>query len=111
MLPQSSEVAANRALDLTKRWPNLEISTQHDFVRSVGRRVVVGQTAAWIELDRERLAKALLGEKSQSFPTIGYQGPKQSGCVLTLDPLAEDVKFTSSDRITLVPRRFLFLVW
>jgi DNA invertase Pin-like site-specific DNA recombinase len=67
------EVAADRALDLAKRWPNLEISRQHEFVRNVVRRVVVGQTAVWIEVDRAKLAETLLGRKPESGAAIGNQ--------------------------------------
>jgi len=67
------DVAADRALDLTKRWPKLEISTQHEFVRNVVRRVVVGQTAVWIEVDRAKLAETLLGGKPEFGAAIGNQ--------------------------------------
>ena len=64
-------MAADRALDLTKRWPNLEISAQHEFVRNVVRRVVVGQTAVWVEVDSAKLAETLLGGKPKSGAAIG----------------------------------------
>ena len=65
------EVAADRALELAKRWPKLEISTQHEFVRKVVRRVVVGQSAVWIEFNPTRLAEALLGRKLGSNVVAG----------------------------------------
>ena len=65
------EVAAERALELAKRWPKLEISTQHEFVRKVVRRVVVGQSAVWIEVDTVKLAKTLLEGKSDYAAVIG----------------------------------------
>lgn len=71
----AKDVAADRALDLSKRWPNLEISTQHEFVRTVVRRVVVGQTAVWIEVDRAKLAETLLGGKPESGAAIGNHRP------------------------------------
>jgi site-specific DNA recombinase len=52
-----------RALDLAKQWPTLEISKQHEFVRNVVRKVVIGQSEIWVEVDREKLAEALLGRK------------------------------------------------
>ena len=47
--------------------------TQHEFVRNVVRRVVVGQTAVWIEVDRAKLAETLLGGKPESGAAIGNQ--------------------------------------
>jgi DNA invertase Pin-like site-specific DNA recombinase len=69
------DVAADRALDLSKRWPNLEISTQQEFVRNVVRRVVVGQTAVWIEIDRAKLVENLLGGKPESGGATCNQRP------------------------------------
>jgi len=57
------DVAAERARKLTKEWPDLEISKQHEFIRNVLRRVVVGQTKIWIEFNPTKLAEALLGQK------------------------------------------------
>ena len=63
--------AAARALDLAKRWSKLEISTQHEFVRNVVRRVIVSQAAVWIEVDRIKLAEALLGRKPEPRIAVG----------------------------------------
>ncbi len=60
------DVATERALDLAKRWPKLEIWTQHEFIRNVLERVVVGQPAVWIEVDRLKLLETLLERKGES---------------------------------------------
>src|ERR1017187_846632 len=60
------DVAAERAKDLARRWPKLETSAQHEFIKNVLRRVVVGQTAVWIEVDRAKLVETLLGRKPES---------------------------------------------
>jgi site-specific DNA recombinase len=57
------DVAAERTRDLANRWPGLEIAKQHEFVRKIVKRVVVGQAAAWIEVDRAKLVETLLGQK------------------------------------------------
>jgi site-specific DNA recombinase len=69
------DVAAERARDLAKRWPALETSTQHQFIRSVLRRVVVGQTTIWIEVDRTKLTNTLAGRKPDSGATVGQHAP------------------------------------
>jgi DNA invertase Pin-like site-specific DNA recombinase len=63
------DVAAERAQDLVQRWPKLEMSTRQEFSRDVLSRVVVGQTAVWIEVDRAKLAEALVGRKLESRVT------------------------------------------
>jgi site-specific DNA recombinase len=55
------DVTGERALDLAKRWPQLETAKQREFFRSVVRRVVVGQTTVWIDVDRVQLVETLLG--------------------------------------------------
>ena len=55
------DVTAERALDLAKHWPQLETAKQHEFFRNVVRRVVVGQTRVWIDVERLQLVETLLG--------------------------------------------------
>ena len=69
------DVAAERAEKLAKGWPELEISKQHEFIRNVLRRVVVGQTKIWIEFNPTRLAEALLGRKLGSNVVAGKPEP------------------------------------
>src|SRR5882724_11791016 len=57
------DLAAERAKELVKGWSKLEGSEQQEFVRNVLKRVVVGQTALWIEVDRAKLLETLLGRK------------------------------------------------
>ena len=69
------DVAAERARKLAKGWPELEISKQHEFIRNVLRRVVIGQTKIWIEFNPTRLAEALLGRKLGSNVVAGEPEP------------------------------------
>lgn len=62
----SRGAVAEKAKDLAARWPKLQSSRQHEFVRNVLRRVTVGQTTVWIELDRIRLIAALLGQRPEA---------------------------------------------
>jgi site-specific DNA recombinase len=55
------DVVAERVSVLAKRWPAFGISNQHEFVRNVLRRVIVGQNAVWIEVDTAKLFENLLG--------------------------------------------------
>lgn len=64
--PRKAAVA-EKAKDLATRWPELETSRQHEFVRNVLRRVTVGRAAVWIELDRIRLIAALLGQRPEAI--------------------------------------------
>jgi len=59
------DLAAERAKELVKGWSKLEGSEQQEFVRNVLKRVVVGQTALWIEVDRAKLLETLLGRKPE----------------------------------------------
>ena len=58
---------AERAEDLARQWPKLETSKQHEFARNVLRRVTVGQTTVWIEIDRTRLLATLLGQRPEAL--------------------------------------------
>jgi len=60
------DMAAERAKDLVKRWSAFEIVARQEFVKKVLKRVVVGQTALWIEVDRAKLIETLLGRKPES---------------------------------------------
>jgi len=57
----SKDALAERAGDLARKWPRLEISKQHEFVRNILTRVTVGQTTAVIEIDKTKFLAALLG--------------------------------------------------
>jgi len=58
---------AERARDLAARWPKLQISKQHEFVRSILTRVAVGESKVWIEIDKAKLRATLLGRSSESL--------------------------------------------
>ena len=68
------DVTGERALDLAKRWPKLEIAKQHEFFRNVVRRVIVGQTAVWIEVDSLQLAETFLGHVPTCSTVAGEHG-------------------------------------
>jgi site-specific DNA recombinase len=62
------DVATEGAKQLAKEWATLEGSKRHEFVVKVLRRVTIGQTAVWIEIDKNKLLAILLGKKSEAFP-------------------------------------------
>jgi site-specific DNA recombinase len=64
------DVAEQRVRDLAKRWPRLNTSEQHEFVRNALRRVVVGQSTIRIEVDESRLVESLVGRNLESV-TVG----------------------------------------
>lgn len=63
----SKGAAAERANDLAAKWPKLEISKQHEFVGNILRRVTVGETTVWTEIDKSNLLATLLGKKSDTL--------------------------------------------
>jgi site-specific DNA recombinase len=63
----SKDAAAERAKNLAAEWITPDISKQHEFVRTIVRRVTIGQTAAWIEIDRSKLHATLLGQKLEAL--------------------------------------------
>jgi len=58
--------AAERAEEMAGSWTKLETSKQYEFVRNILRRITVGQTTVWIEIDRIRLLAALLRERPEA---------------------------------------------
>jgi len=66
------EIAAARAAHLAKRWPELETSEQHDFLRKIVRRVVIGSATVWIDIDRRKLLETLLDHEPE-FQPVGKQ--------------------------------------
>jgi site-specific DNA recombinase len=69
------DVAAERATEFVQSWPKLETSAQLEFMRKVLRRVVVGQTAIWLEVDRTKLVETLLGRKSEFGTAVRRNQP------------------------------------
>jgi site-specific DNA recombinase len=67
------EIAAARAAHLAKRWPELETSEQHEFLRKIVRRVVIGSATAWIDIDRRKLLERLLDHEPEFQPAAGKQ--------------------------------------
>jgi site-specific DNA recombinase len=68
------DVTGARALELAKRWPQLETAKQHEFFRAVVRQVIVGQTTIWIEVDGLQLAETLLGHAPACSTVAGEHG-------------------------------------
>jgi hypothetical protein len=60
------EIAAERAKGLVKDWPNLEVLTRQEFIKNILRRVVVGQSAVWIEVEGAKLVEAFLGREPET---------------------------------------------
>jgi site-specific DNA recombinase len=66
------EEVARRAGDLARRWPELDTAKQHEFVRNILKRVVVGKTTVRIEIEQSKLLAALFENAPkalQSLPT------------------------------------------
>ena len=70
------DLAVERARMLAKGWPELGISKQHEFIKNVLRRVVIGQTKIWIEFNPIKLAEVLLGRKLVSNVVAGEPEPE-----------------------------------
>ena len=81
------DLAAVRALDVAKQWPQLQISKQHEFVRSVVKRVVVGQTTVWIDVDRQKLLETLLGHKPEFNAAADAEKPNTIKLTADFQPL------------------------
>jgi site-specific DNA recombinase len=62
----NKDVVTERARDFAKEWPTLDGSRQQEFAGNILRRVTIGRTAAWIEIDRTSLLATLMGRKSQA---------------------------------------------
>ncbi len=59
--------ATERIEHLAKQWPKLETSKQHEVVRNILKRVTVGETTVWVEIDRIRLLATLLGQSADAL--------------------------------------------
>jgi site-specific DNA recombinase len=71
----SKDAAAERARHFAKEWPTLEGSKRHEFAGKILRRVTIGQTTAWIEIDKTKLIATLLGQKPEVFPPSRREKP------------------------------------
>lgn len=61
------DAVTERVRDFAKEWPTLGGSKQHEFAGSILRRVTIGQTAAWIEIDRTKLLATLMRQNSEGL--------------------------------------------
>jgi site-specific DNA recombinase len=71
----SKDTAAERAQELARKWPKLEISKQHEFTRNILKRVVLGQTTVRIEIERTKLLQTLLAEDSEALTSLRTHNP------------------------------------
>src|ERR1700732_592197 len=62
------DAVTERVRDFAKEWPTLDESKQHEFAGNISRRVTIGQSVVWIEIDKTRLLANLLGWKSEALP-------------------------------------------
>ena len=80
-------VAAERARNLGKIWLTLPAEEQRKLVQEIVRRVIIGEGALWIEVERTKLLAHLLQEPD-------YRAPSGK----SIDPLKLAVKFDSLHR-------------
>ena len=104
----SKGAATERAKDLAKKWPLLEVSKQHEFIGTILKRVTIGQTTLWIEIDKSKLVATLLEENveaiSSSFTgnstilklTCAFQALRQRGELRVIAPLNDGECFEGS---------------
>ncbi len=104
----SKGTATERAKDLAKRWPLLEVSKQHEFIRTVVKRVAIGHTTVWIEIDKSKLIAALLELNSEAISssftgkstilnlTSAFQALRQRGELRVIAPLNDGTCFEGS---------------
>jgi site-specific DNA recombinase len=104
----SKGTATERAKDLAKKWLLLEVSKQHEFIRTILKRVTIGQTTLWIEIDKSKLVATLLEENveaiSPSFTgkstilklTSAFQALRQRGELRVIAPLKGGACFEGS---------------
>jgi len=104
----SKGAATERAKDLAKKWLLLEVSKQHEFIRTILKRVTIGQTTLWIEIDKSKLVATLLEENveaiSPSFTgkstilklTSAFQALRQRGELRVIAPLKGGACFEGS---------------
>jgi site-specific DNA recombinase len=104
----SKGAATERTKDLAKKWPLLEVSKQHEFIRTILKRVTIGQITLWIEIDQCKLVATLLEENveaiSSSFTgkstilrlTSAFQALRQRGELRVIAPLKEGACFEGS---------------
>ncbi len=66
----SRDAAVEEAEEMANRWPKLEVSMQHEFVKNLLIRVTVGQTTVWIEIDRTKLLATLMRERPDALQPL-----------------------------------------
>jgi site-specific DNA recombinase len=61
--------AAERAMDLSRKWTALGTTQQQEFARKVLEKVTLSQRTAWIEINKRKLHAALLGDVIPALPS------------------------------------------
>jgi len=69
------DAVAECAKRIAKEWPTLETSKQYKIVGNILRRVTIGEAAAWIEVDKNKLLAILLGQKFEVPPVSRRDKP------------------------------------
>jgi site-specific DNA recombinase len=94
-------VAAERIEGLATRWPKLEACRQHEFARNILRRVTVGRTTVWIEIDKTKLLSTLLAQSPEALRQCctrkvdilklsgTFQVLKRGGQIRVIDPYGD----------------------
>lgn len=61
------DAVTERVRTFAKEWPMLDSSKQHEIVGNILKRVTIGETAAWVEIDRTKLLATLMGQNSEGL--------------------------------------------
>jgi len=61
---------ADAAIDLVRVWPSVQSSKQDQLVRTGLRRVILGQTAVSIEIDKTKLIRTLMAKNSDALASL-----------------------------------------
>jgi site-specific DNA recombinase len=97
----TKDLAAERVKKLAKEWPTLQISRQQEFVWNILKRVTIGQTKVWIEIDKTKLLATLLERKTENLAAprrdksdilklaSGFQVMRRGGEVRVISPQGE----------------------
>jgi|HubBroStandDraft_6_1064221.scaffolds.fasta_scaffold00472_13 site-specific DNA recombinase len=63
----TKDAAVERVGQLAREWPTLGTSKQQECVGNILRRVTIGQTEVWIEIDKSKLLATLLRRKPDAL--------------------------------------------
>jgi DNA invertase Pin-like site-specific DNA recombinase len=69
------EMALQSAKDLADKWPDLTTFKQQEFIRAAVRTVTLSQRNIWIEVDKVKIVRTLLGTSPAEFPESENRKP------------------------------------